>query len=82
MIDSPHTGRQRRGATVTLLPLRAMLYVMVGDPKECRRHAARCAELAVTAQTPQLKAAFLGLSKNWEKLAIQLEDAFAKIDEI
>jgi hypothetical protein len=55
---------------------------MVGDPKECRRHAARCAELAVTAQTPQLKAAFLGLSKNWEKLAIQLEDAFAQIDEI
>ena len=49
--------------------------------KECRRHAARCAELAVAARTPQLKAAFLGLSKNWEKLAIQLEDTFAKLAE-
>jgi hypothetical protein len=55
---------------------------MPGDPKECRSHAARCAELAVTASTPQLKATFLELSKNWEKLAIQLEDAFAQIDEI
>jgi hypothetical protein len=55
---------------------------MPGDPKECRRNAARCAEWAVTAHTPQLKATFLDLSKNWEKLAIQLEDAFAQIDEI
>jgi len=54
---------------------------MPGDPKDCRRHAARCAELAVAARTPQLKAAFLGLSKNWEKLAIQLEDTFAKLAE-
>ena len=54
---------------------------MSGDPKECRRNAARCAELAVTASTPQLKATFLELSKNWEKVAIQLEDAFAQIDD-
>jgi hypothetical protein len=40
------------------LPMRGD--VMPGDPKECRRHAARCAELAVAARTPQLKAAFLG----------------------
>ena len=52
---------------------------MSGDPKECRRNAARCAELAVTASTPQLKA--MELSKNWEKLAIQLKDAFAQIDD-
>jgi len=51
---------------------------MPGDPKECREHAARCAELAIAARTPQLRTTFLGLSKNWEKLAIQLEDAFAK----
>jgi hypothetical protein len=31
--------------------------------------------------TPQLKATFLALSKHWEKLAIHLEDAFAKIAE-
>jgi hypothetical protein len=54
---------------------------MRGDPKECRRNAARCAELAVAARTPQLRTTFLELSKNWEKLAIQLEDAFAKLTE-
>jgi rubrerythrin len=54
---------------------------MPGDPKECRTHAVRCAELAVTAGTPQLRTTFLELSKNWEKLAIQLEDAFAKLTE-
>jgi len=55
--------------------------VMPGDPRECRVHAARCAALAATARTPQLRAMFLDLSKNWEKLAIQLEDAFAKLTE-
>ena len=54
---------------------------MPGNPKECRRNAAPCAELAVAARTPQLKARFLDLSQNWEKLAIQLEDAFAKLTE-
>ena len=54
---------------------------MPGDPKECREHAARCAELAVKAGTPQLRAIFLGLSKNWEKIAIHLEDDFVKFDE-
>ena len=53
---------------------------MPGDPKECRRNAARCAELAVAAHTPQLRTRFLELSNNWEKLAIQLE-AFAKLTE-
>jgi undecaprenyl pyrophosphate synthase len=54
---------------------------MPGDPKECRRRAAWCAELAVAARTPQLRATFLELSKNWEKLAIQLENAFAYLAE-
>jgi hypothetical protein len=51
------------------------------NPKECRQHAARCAEMAIAAHTPQLRATFLGLSKNWEKLAIQLENAFARVTE-
>jgi hypothetical protein len=55
---------------------------MPGNPVECRRNAARCAESAVTASTPQLRTTFLELSKNWVKLAIQLEDAFAKFTEI
>ena len=54
---------------------------MPGDPTECRRRAAQCAELAVAARTPQLKVTFLGLSKYWEKLAIQLENALAQLAE-
>jgi hypothetical protein len=54
---------------------------MRGNSKEYRVHAARCAELAMAARTPQLKATFLALSKNWEKLAIQQEDAAAKLAE-
>jgi hypothetical protein len=48
------------------------------DPKECRRNAALCAEFAVYARTAQLKATFLELSKNWENLAAQLENAVAR----
>ena len=54
---------------------------MAGNSKEYRMHAARCAELAVAARTPQMKATLLALSKNWEKLAIQLESASARIVE-
>ena len=54
---------------------------MPGDPKECRKHAVRCAEMAVGARTAQLRATFLELSKNWEQLAIQLENAFAQLAE-
>jgi hypothetical protein len=54
---------------------------MPGDPKECRKHAARCAELAITARTPELRAKFLELSKIWEKLAIELDDSFDKLAE-
>ena len=43
--------------------------------------AARCAEMAVAAGTPQLKTTFLELSKNWEKLAIQLEGASGRLAE-
>ena len=54
---------------------------MLGDPKECRSNAARCTVLAVAARTPQLRTTLLELSKNWEKLAIQMEDALAKLAE-
>jgi hypothetical protein len=55
---------------------------MTGNPKEYRRHAARCAELAVSARSEQLKAALLELSKNWEHLAIDLENGAAMFDEL
>jgi hypothetical protein len=54
---------------------------MPGNPKECRKHAARCAELAVAARTPALRAKFLELSKMWERLAVELENAFAQLAE-
>jgi hypothetical protein len=54
---------------------------MPGDPKEFRRYASRCAELAVAARTPQLRATLLELSKNWENLAIQTENVFAQLAE-
>ena len=54
---------------------------MPGDPKECRLHAMRCAELAATAKTQQLKATLLELAKNWEKLAIGLERTQSLLDE-
>jgi hypothetical protein len=54
---------------------------MPGDPKECRLRAMRCAELAASARTSQLKATLLGLSKEWEKLAIDLEKTRALLEE-
>jgi hypothetical protein len=54
---------------------------MPGDPKECRKHAARCAELAMTARSHELKAALLELSKNWENLAISLEAVKGMVGE-
>jgi hypothetical protein len=54
---------------------------MPGDPKQCRLHAMRCAELAATAKTQQLKATLLELSKNWVRLAESLEKTHALMDE-
>jgi hypothetical protein len=48
---------------------------MPGDPRECREHAARCAELAHTAKSPELKMTLINLSQNWMKLASDLERA-------
>jgi hypothetical protein len=55
--------------------------MMPGDPKECRLRAMRCAELAATAKTPQLRATLLDLSKNWIRLADSLEKTRALMDE-
>jgi len=54
---------------------------MPGDPKECRLRAMRCAELAASARTAPLKAMLLGLSKEWEKLAIDLEKTRALLEQ-
>jgi len=48
---------------------------MPGDPNECRAHAARCEELAKTADTPEQARTLLNLAKQWRRLADQLERA-------
>ena len=46
---------------------------MPDDPRECRKRAARCAELAVRAKNEPLRAQFAALSTTWEKLANELD---------
>jgi hypothetical protein len=53
---------------------------MPGNPKECRRYALRCADLAHTARTPELKNLLIELSRNWLKLAVELERTHALLD--
>jgi hypothetical protein len=46
---------------------------MPGDPRQCRQHAWRCAELATTASNEELKRMLVELSQNWLKIATDLE---------
>ena len=46
---------------------------MPGNPKECRQHARRCAELASVATTPEAREQFLSLQMSWIRLAADLE---------
>jgi hypothetical protein len=52
---------------------------MPGDPKECRQHAERCAELARLASTP-VRDQFLSLQMTWIRLASELDQARALIE--
>jgi hypothetical protein len=61
--------------------VRRGVFVMPGDPKECRQHALRCTELAEQAQSPERAKLFRNLAKQWLKLAIELERAYAFRDE-
>ena len=54
---------------------------MPGEPRECRQNAMRCAELAHSAKTIELKQTLIELSRNWMKLAIELERTHALLDE-
>ena len=53
---------------------------MPGDPRECRQHALRCAELATNVKDAEFKATYLALSKQWEMFATELEGAEAMLD--
>jgi hypothetical protein len=52
-----------------------------GDPKECRKNAWYCADLAHAAKTPELTQTLIELSKNWLRLAIELERAQKLLSE-
>ena len=45
---------------------------MPSNARECRKHAVRCAELAIKAHSPELAMTLTTLSKNWMKLAADL----------
>jgi len=53
---------------------------MTGDPRECRKHALRCLQLANSAISPHAKAKFLDLATTWTKLASDLEAMSAVIE--
>jgi hypothetical protein len=58
---------------------------MPGDPKQCRQHARRYAELASIATTPEAREQFLSLQQSWMRLAADLENAkafIAALDEM
>jgi hypothetical protein len=54
---------------------------MPGNPRECRKHAVRCAELAMEARSPELAMMLTNLSKDWMKLAADLERTQALMKE-
>jgi hypothetical protein len=53
---------------------------MPGDPKQCRQHAERCAELARIASTSEARETFLDLQMKWIRLAMELTQAKALIE--
>ena len=53
---------------------------MPGDPKEARAHAVNCMKLAETAGSPTVQQTFLGLAKQWTRLANELDDAYALLN--
>jgi hypothetical protein len=58
---------------------------MPGDPRTCREHARRCAELAVLAATPEERERLLSLKSTWTRFAAEIESAEAflnTMDEI
>jgi hypothetical protein len=54
---------------------------MPGDPKECREHAKNCMRLASEANTERARDTFTDLARTWTRLATDLENAEALLDE-
>ena len=55
---------------------------MPGDPKDCRKHAERCRELAGSLPDKRAREIFAQLAESWLRLAVELEDAQAFLDTL
>ena len=53
---------------------------MSGNPKECRRNALECAQLAQTALSQEAREQFAELSRTWLRLAGDIESGQALMD--
>jgi hypothetical protein len=53
---------------------------MPGDPKECRLHALKCAEIARISPDSRTQEQFTQLAQTWLKLASDLEQSQAVLD--
>jgi hypothetical protein len=53
---------------------------MPGNPKECRRHALTCMQLAQTAPSPEAREHFAELSQTWLRPAGDIESGQALVD--
>jgi hypothetical protein len=51
------------------------------DPRQCRKNALRCADLAHTAKSPELSMLLVDLSKSWMKLADELEQSQRLVED-
>jgi hypothetical protein len=45
---------------------------MIGNPDDCRKQAAKCRELAVSAPGPIARDAYLSLAAKWDELADEI----------
>ena len=55
---------------------------MPGDPKDCRQHAANCMQLAESAISPDLRQRLIDLAKQWDRIAVELEDTQALLNTL
>lgn len=55
------------------MPAQSEEHDMPGNPRECRKHAVACMELARTAQTPDYKQLLTDLAQSWINFAAEIE---------
>ena len=56
--------------------------VPIGDPKECRRHAERCIQMADETTNEHLKHELMNLATTWMRLADEISRIQVIVDEV